>query len=292
MTNPDDRELDQYLKGDSALSRRYREASGEASPPDLDEAILARARAELRRKPSLSRVLAPVALAASLVLGVNLAWNVYQAKPVPEFAPEPPAAAPAADAASEQSGMIVELPRPPVPKSEVDRKEVAAAQVREGVDQARVDAGRELRENFARQAEAQRRALKEPDPAGAAAPVIASADPAPGAEPAASALAEARAPVLTEAQKIDWLIVYVGGLKDAVFIRNGAEHSPADAAKHLQLKREKAGSRVRTAGDFIRLCASYSSLSGEAYLIRYADGRTRTAEDVLREELARLSAGG
>ncbi|MGH8443240.1 MAG: DUF5329 family protein, partial [Nevskiaceae bacterium] len=62
--------------------------------------------------------------------------------------------------------------------------------------------------------------------------------------------------------------------------------------KHLQLKREKAGSRVRTAGDFIRLCASYSSLSGEAYLIRFADGRTRTAEDVLREELARLSAAG
>ncbi|MGQ0587023.1 MAG: DUF5329 family protein [Gammaproteobacteria bacterium] len=38
----------------------------------------------------------------------------------------------------------------------------------------------------------------------------------------------------------------------------------------------------------MRLCASHSSLSGEAYLIRLEDGRTRTAEDVLREELARL----
>ena len=42
---------------------------------------------------------------------------------------------------------------------------------------------------------------------------------------------------------------------------------------------------------FIRRCASYSSTSGEAYLIKFADGRTRTAEDVLREELGRINAG-
>jgi hypothetical protein len=45
---------------------------------------------------------------------------------------------------------------------------------------------------------------------------------------------------------------------------------------------------VNTADDFIRLCASHSILSGDAYLIRFADGRTRTAEDVLREELVRI----
>lgn len=84
MTEPDDRELEQYLKGDSPLSRRYREASREAAPPELDEAILARARSELRRRPhGISRWLTPVALAASVMLGINLGWNVYKAAPPP-----------------------------------------------------------------------------------------------------------------------------------------------------------------------------------------------------------------
>src|SRR5690349_17912928 len=84
-----DRELEQYLKGESRLSQRYRDASGETSPPDLDEAILARSRAELRRKPpSLNRLLAPVAVAAAVVVGVNLAWNMTQFAPRPGEVPE------------------------------------------------------------------------------------------------------------------------------------------------------------------------------------------------------------
>lgn len=151
---PDDRELAQYLRGDS------------------------------RRKRGPNRWLASVALAASVLLGVNVGWNLREAGPVP---------APAAPA-----------------------------------------------------------------------------------------------PSLDEARKIDRLIAYVGGLQGALFIRNGDEHQAAEAARHLQMKREKAGRRVQTAGDFIRLCASHTDLAKEAYLIRFADGRTRTAEDVLREELARL----
>lgn len=110
------------------------------------------------------------------------------------------------------------------------------------------------------------------------------------AAPMASAPApqSSAAPPLTESQKIDRLIAYVGNLKSAVFIRNGDEHTAIEAAKHLQMKREKAGDRVKTADDFIRLCASKSYWSGKAYQIRLADGRTRSAEDVLREELARL----
>src|SRR5690348_16515498 len=85
MNEPNDRELEQYLKGESPLSKRYRDASGETTPPDLDEAILARARAEARRKPpSLNRLLAPFAVAASVLVGVNLAWNVWQVAPQPE----------------------------------------------------------------------------------------------------------------------------------------------------------------------------------------------------------------
>lgn len=93
---------------------------------------------------------------------------------------------------------------------------------------------------------------------------------------------------MTEAQKIDRLIAYLTGLQGATFIRNGKEHSAGDAAEHMQLKRGKAGERCDTAEEFIRVCASFSSRSGEAYLIRFPDGRTRTAEDVLREQLATL----
>lgn len=241
MTQPDDRELEQYLEGGSKLSRRYRDASGEGAPPDLDEAILAQARAELRRKPDLNRWLASVALAASLVLGVNLAWNVHQAAPAPAAPPQ-----------------------------EAERD---AALLREDLAESRERALASEQATQSRRSEV----VAAQKSAGAAAPAAALAP---------SALADA-AP-MTEAAKIDHLINHIGNLAGATFVRSGKDYGATEAARHLQSKREKAGDRVRTADDFIRLCASHSVLSGEAYLIRFKDGRTRTAEDVLREELARL----
>jgi hypothetical protein len=269
MTERDDRELDQYLAGGSKLSRRYRDASAEGTPPELDEAVLARARAELRRKPpSLNRYFAPVALAASLVLAVNLGWNMYEAEKdsrivatADEAQPVAAAPAPAAPPAAAEPARAAE-------KRELER-EVAQAKARERIE-------------FAERVEAQRRLMKEQDSAGTGAPVV---DEAPAA---ALAPAPRQAEPLTDGQKIDRLIAHIGELDGAVFIRNGKEYGPAEAAKHLAYKRRKAGDRVKTPDDFIRLCASHSYLSGEAYLIRLADGRTRTAEDVLREELARL----
>ncbi len=95
---------------------------------------------------------------------------------------------------------------------------------------------------------------------------------------------------LPEAQKIEALIQAVAGLQGAVFIRNGTEHSPKEAAEHLRLKWRNAGRRVQTAPDFIRLCASQSSMSGKPYEIRFADGRTVLARDWLWTELKRLEA--
>jgi hypothetical protein len=45
---------------------------------------------------------------------------------------------------------------------------------------------------------------------------------------------------LTEEAKIEGLIAAVAELKDAKFIRNGTEHSPAKAAEHLQKKWDAA----------------------------------------------------
>jgi head-tail adaptor len=277
-TKPDDRELEEYLKGGSTLSRRYREASGETAPAELDELILAQARAEARRKPVINRYLAPVAVAASLVLAVNLAWNLHVAEPLSpeEIIPIVP---------PQNRKAATPAPPAPAPAPELDAIEVTGSRISEQEAAALAEDGKrakaEDRAAFKQQAEAQRQALKEDD-VGIAAPVVESADLA------AAATTPAAAPPLSESQKVDRLVAHVAGLEGAVFIRNGKEYGPAEAAKHLRYKREQAGSRVKTADDFIRLCASHSTLSGDAYLIRFADGRTRTAEDVLREELVRI----
>jgi hypothetical protein len=93
---------------------------------------------------------------------------------------------------------------------------------------------------------------------------------------------------LTEEQKIERLISYVANLKNAKFIRNGEAHEAKKAAEHLTMKREKAGSRVKTALDFIEKVASKSYFSGDFYQIKFADGKIEKSGDVLRRELARI----
>lgn len=89
---PDDHELEQFLARRSDLSQRYRadagaDAAGEGAPPELDAAVLARARAELQRPAASSRRFLrwgrPLALAASLMLVVSLGWMAQQ-KPLPQ----------------------------------------------------------------------------------------------------------------------------------------------------------------------------------------------------------------
>jgi Family of unknown function (DUF5329) len=89
-----------------------------------------------------------------------------------------------------------------------------------------------------------------------------------------------------EAQKIEYLIAAIETLPNAQFIRNGTAYDAKDAAGHLRLKLQSAGSRVATAEDFIRLCASVSSVSGLPYQIKFADGHTTTSEAFLRQKLA------
>jgi hypothetical protein len=102
---------------------------------------------------------------------------------------------------------------------------------------------------------------------------------------AISAHAQPRDLAPLEAQKIEYLIAAIEKLPTAQFIRNGTAYDAKSAANHLRLKLQLAGSRVVTADDFIRLCASVSAVSGLPYQIRFADGRTVTAEAFLRQQL-------
>ena len=92
---------------------------------------------------------------------------------------------------------------------------------------------------------------------------------------------------LTEAQKIDKLIAYIADT-EAKFIRNGNEYSGVDAAKHLRMKREKAGKKITTAKQFIDYLASKSSMSGEPYLMKFKNGSTLPVRDILYHQLKKL----
>lgn len=89
-----------------------------------------------------------------------------------------------------------------------------------------------------------------------------------------------------EQHKIDYLIASVAGLKDASFIRNGKAYDAPRAAAHMRLKWRFAGSRVKTAEDFIRYCATASSTSGIRYTIRFADGRSIDSANFLQKMLS------
>ena len=101
----------------------------------------------------------------------------------------------------------------------------------------------------------------------------------------ALAIGPARAQDTREAAKIQHLILAVETLKGAKFLRNGSEYDARAAADHLRLKLKAAGQAVKTADDFIRLCGARSSLTGEAYRIRFADGTVTTAEAFFRNQL-------
>ena len=75
-----------------------------------------------------------------------------------------------------------------------------------------------------------------------------------------------------EQQRIDYLIQSLGSLKGAVFIRNGKDYDAQAARDHLQTKLDYAGGRVKTAEQFIKYCATESSMSHQPYKIRFADG--------------------
>lgn len=66
MDPPDD--LDDYLSGDSALSRQYRQESAPLPPHALDRRVLKRS----REMPGKLPTLAPLAFAASVFLSVGL----------------------------------------------------------------------------------------------------------------------------------------------------------------------------------------------------------------------------
>lgn len=71
---PDEQQLDEYLKGDSSVSRQYRQLPREDVPPSLDRMVLRQAEDAVKRpsQPAWMRWAKPLAVAASAVLVVSI----------------------------------------------------------------------------------------------------------------------------------------------------------------------------------------------------------------------------
>lgn len=93
---------------------------------------------------------------------------------------------------------------------------------------------------------------------------------------------------LTETQKIESLIAFIAK-QEGVFLRNGGEYTPGQAAEHLRMKWKKGGSAIKTADIFIEKLASTSSVSGKPYQIRLKNGQVVNLGPLLKVELKRLN---
>ncbi|TFH43292.1 MAG: hypothetical protein E4G96_01495 [Chrysiogenales bacterium] len=96
---------------------------------------------------------------------------------------------------------------------------------------------------------------------------------------------------MTEARKIAGLLEGIRGMQGAIFIRNGKEYPPGEAADHLAMKYAKAGDRIRTARQFIDFIASKSYLSGKEYMIKLPGGRLIRSRDILLRMLREIESG-
>lgn len=88
-----------------------------------------------------------------------------------------------------------------------------------------------------------------------------------------------------EQKRIDYLLHSVETIKGATFIRNGAEYDSADAVKHLKSKLNYGGDRIKTAEDFVKYCASESSLTHRKYGIRLPDGAKLDGQTFFTQKL-------
>jgi hypothetical protein len=87
-------------------------------------------------------------------------------------------------------------------------------------------------------------------------------------------------------QEIVHLLQYIES-SACIFIRNGEEHSAAEARDHIQKKYDHFKSRVKTTEDFIEYAAAKSSMSGKPYMVRCSGQEIRNV-DWLNTELQKL----
>lgn len=87
------------------------------------------------------------------------------------------------------------------------------------------------------------------------------------------------------------LISYVSE-SDLTFIRNSGRYTSVEAAEHMNKKYRHFKEDIKTAEDFIELCASRSLLSGKPYLVIDKSGEQLRTSEWLLAELSDYRARG
>lgn len=88
-----------------------------------------------------------------------------------------------------------------------------------------------------------------------------------------------------EKARTESLLTELGKQQNLTFTRNGTEHNAADAESHLRLKLRKTEKRLNTTEQFIDNVASKSSITGEAYQVKDAQGNVLSANQYLHDLL-------
>jgi hypothetical protein len=195
MTEPtdkplDDRQLDEYLKGDSSVSRQYRQLPGAEVPASLDRLVLRQAQDAVKRptRPAWMRWTAPLAVAASAVLVVSIVIETglkeqtlvsaptaqrsiereaikeqADAAPPAQVAAPPPAVAEVPAPAPQSLARDRSSAAPIAPTFAPERKELSADEAAGAVPQKQVAKAAAQRENDAliANAERQKKVLEE-----------------------------------------------------------------------------------------------------------------------------------
>jgi hypothetical protein len=107
----------------------------------------------------------------------------------------------------------------------------------------------------------------------------------------ATAIASAaEAPDPSVRAEIDYLLDRVEH-SGYVFIRNGSEHTGAEAAKHMRRKYEHFAAKgdILTVDDFIDLAGTKSLISGRQYTVRLPDDSVVPTAEWLRGEIQAYS---
>ena len=85
-------------------------------------------------------------------------------------------------------------------------------------------------------------------------------------------------------KSINYLISFVEK-SDVKFVRNGDNHTGAEAAKLMRYKYEHNKSDIKTPEDFIRIAGTKSSTTGRAYYVLNKDGTEITSAEWLKKIL-------
>lgn len=90
--------------------------------------------------------------------------------------------------------------------------------------------------------------------------------------------------------EVEHLIAFVRG-SGCVMERNGRRYTADDAARHIRRKYEHFRDEIHDSGDFIRLAATRSSVTGRPYRVICGGGEPQPAGAWLRRELQRYRSG-